>query len=223
MKVWYYTDELPQGEQHDLNVRHVTEWRADTDREPCGNRPSGSGSWTSTERLTDEQLTEWTLRRYGFDQWGQPLGGDCPPWGRGRPPWRVKIHRAPVQGPLDTLYLVEDYSSTDDGEEHRWMGIKRANWGGRHSMIGDVVLRSQEFHSIPEGDADEISQILKAAEGGYDERFKRIAVAHEGGDMVVVWSPRNAHDDEESDWLRMPRSRLIELLRGWLRPEEITS
>lgn len=68
-----------------------------------------------------------------------------------------------------------------------------------------------------------ISQILKAAEGGYDERFKRIAVAHEGGDMVVVWSPRNAHDDEESDWLRMPRSRLIELLRGWLRPEEITS
>lgn len=210
MKIWYYTDEPPQGEQHDLNVRHVTEWRADTDREPTDNRPSSSGSWTSTARLTDEQLTQW----FGTTRFGNftLLAGRF-----------VKIHRAPVQGPLDTLYVVEDYSSTDDGEEHRWMGIKRANWGGRCSMTGDVILRSQEFHSIPEGDADQVAQILAAAEGGYDERFKRIAVAHEPDDIVVVWSPRNAHDDEESDWLRMPRQTLIELLRGWLRPEEISA
>lgn len=215
MKVWYYATHTPHQSfwerDPDRDVEHVYEWRADTDREPTDNRPSSSGSWTSTERLTDGQLLEW----FGTTRFGnlELLAGRF-----------VKIHRAHVQGPLDTLYVVEDYSRAADGddEEHRWMGIKRANWGGRCSMTGSVILRSQEFHSIPEGDADQISQILAAAEGGYDERFKRIAVAHEPDGMVVVWSPRNADDDQESDWLRMPRARLVELLRGWLRPEEIS-
>ncbi len=59
------------------------------------------------------------------------------------------------------------------------------------------------------------------AERGYNDSCKRIAIAHEPGDMVVIWSERNAHLGELSDYLRMSRARLIELLRGWLRPEEI--
>lgn len=117
--------------------------------------------------------------------------------------------------------MIKDYSEYNGEHQYRWAGIIRANRGGESWSTATVYFRSPEFHSIPEGSAEELAQILQAAEGFYSEHFKRIAVVHEPDDVVVLWSPRNASEGELSDYLRMPRLRLIELLSGWLRPEEI--
>lgn len=189
-----------------------------TTEEPPGDYRS-SHFWRSDKRLSDEEIYEQfgyvrmpdgdIARRKDETAYQRPIS---------------RIERFP--DPPATLceeYVLEDCSDYGDENPHRWAVIKRANRGvlAECWMTATVVFRSPEFHAVPEGSAHELAEILKAAERGEPERFKRIAIAHEPGDRVVLWSPRNAHEGELSDYLRMPRARLVELLRGWLRPEEI--
>jgi hypothetical protein len=210
-----------------------------TTQEPVGDYRS-TYFWRSDKRLSDDEITEWFgyLRLREDDEPSRPVSVGVVVAGavmagavmeiacrRDGTPYRrtiARIERFPdPPASLCEEYVLEDY--TDDEDDIRWVGIKRADRDDRAESwsTATVTHRSPQFHAIPEGPPEEIAQILKAAEQGYPESFKRIAIAHEPGDVVVVWSQRNAHDGELSDFLRMPRARLIELLRGWLRPEEI--
>jgi hypothetical protein len=190
---------------------NIIEYRATT-TEPPGTYRMGH-FWRSDVRLTDEEIRDW----FGFERW------------HGEVMYAREVNEI-VRSPEPPASLCEEYVvcdgtftlDDDKDKEHRCASILRANFGGECWSSATICVRSPEFHSQPEGPAEELAYILAAAEQGYDESFKRIAVKHEPGDIVVVWSPRNAWDDEPSDWLRMPKARLIELLRGWLRPEELT-
>ena len=205
---WFYRLEFEDG------AEYVKEFPVTT-KEPVGDYQS-TYFWRSDKRLSDDEITEW----FGYLR----LGGEIA-CRRDDTPYRrtiARIERFPdPPASLCEEYVLEDY--TDDEDDIRWVGIKRADRDDRAESwsTATVTHRSPQFHAIPDGPPEEIAQILKAAEHGYPESFKRIAIAHEPGDVVVVWSQRNAHDGELSDFLRMPRARLIELLRGWLRPEEL--